>query len=365
MDNSSADVRRQSSVVPATGTTATNEKDTFKESWKSLVAERGLNDTTVRFILDESRPQASEVFLEHFATLVPKEKRKAIDVLCEAAKTATASDRAKYAPVLFRCTAHMLSAKEPPELVAKLLSACTLAKSAKKELFRDVAQAYLDFFIRHINPDVLLPFPDDIKLTESTVSFIGKVHDDALKLLKEQSKAQPIDTTLIEELTEWIQSIGQFGPAAAIRSLEAVIEFLQDEKQKNRKGQQAIRNRDKEIRRLRNSLDLYREKSDKLEARVKEKDTELTAAAARERELTGQLKDKSRMIDIVQRNASSAASERHEQLADLLHEEYTDFLEAKDVTMDSTLGENLRDQLERVFDMLKDSGVMRSTNATH
>ena len=63
------------------------------------------------------------------------------------------------------------------------------------------------------------------------------------------------------------------------------------------------------------------------------------------------------MIELLSSSRQSSESEALVRLADELRIDYQDFQEAADLPMDADLGENMRLQLEDVFNVLKDSGI--------
>lgn len=70
-----------------------------------------------------------------------------------------------------------------------------------------------------------------------------------------------------------------------------------------------------------------------------------------------ELKEKSRMMEALSRDRAKQADEMVNRLASKLKVEYRDFTDAVGIPMDKDLGENMREQLRNVFDILIKSGV--------
>lgn len=77
---------------------------------------------------------------------------------------------------------------------------------------------------------------------------------------------------------------------------------------------------------------------------------------ARAREAESHAKAQQEMIDLLDSTNKRGEDESKKRIMSKLHFEYKDFLDACDVPMSAELGENLRDQLNRIFEILKDGG---------
>ena len=70
-----------------------------------------------------------------------------------------------------------------------------------------------------------------------------------------------------------------------------------------------------------------------------------------------ELNERSQMMEALSRDREKQSDESLNRLASKLRVEYRDFLDAVDIPMDSDLGENMREQLRNVFDILIKSGI--------
>lgn len=81
------------------------------------------------------------------------------------------------------------------------------------------------------------------------------------------------------------------------------------------------------------------------------------ALQRRIRDLEAQLAAKEQLIDVMDRDNQAVSVDRTEALEEALGREYEDFQGAEDLPMSEMLGENLRDQLAKVFSLLREHGL--------
>lgn len=91
-------------------------------------------------------------------------------------------------------------------------------------------------------------------------------------------------------------------------------------------------------------------KCDKLSEELKLKTDELLKAHDAVRE-------KAAFVEIVKRDLEQRTNAELQNIAAKLRHEYLDYKDALNMRMDIDLGENMRDQLKRVFRILSDSGM--------
>ena len=70
-----------------------------------------------------------------------------------------------------------------------------------------------------------------------------------------------------------------------------------------------------------------------------------------------EIDERIRLADVIRRDTSKQSDEVLQRIASKLKVEYSDFLDARDVPMSCDLGENLRFQLQNVFDILEKGGI--------
>ena len=74
-------------------------------------------------------------------------------------------------------------------------------------------------------------------------------------------------------------------------------------------------------------------------------------------EKTAEIEERIKMADVLSRDRSKQADETLQRLASKIRIEYRDFMDAMDIPMSCDLGENLRLQLQSVFDILEKGGM--------
>lgn len=111
-----------------------------------------------------------------------------------------------------------------------------------------------------------------------------------------------------------------------------------------------LRSAQEELGMLRAQLSALNEKYARLQ-------TEVQALKSTNESLAGELAATEKMLKTIDRRDARQADESTKRLASELKVEYRDFLDALDLTMDADLGENMREQLKNVFEILKSSGI--------
>ena len=74
-------------------------------------------------------------------------------------------------------------------------------------------------------------------------------------------------------------------------------------------------------------------------------------------EKDAEISERIKMADVLSRDRSKQADETLQRLASKIKVEYRDFTDALDVPMSCDLGENLRLQLQSIFDILEKGGM--------
>ena len=72
---------------------------------------------------------------------------------------------------------------------------------------------------------------------------------------------------------------------------------------------------------------------------------------------TAEIEERIKMADVLSRDRSRQADETLQRLASKIRVEYRDFTDAMDIPMSCDLGENLKLQLQSVFDILEKGGM--------
>ena len=132
--------------------------------------------------------------------------------------------------------------------------------------------------------------------------------------------------------------------------IDALTQSLKDEQEKVHRANQRIANQQATIDELRKKLsdiegDVFALRQDVVqrETVIAEKDVEIA--------------ERVKMAEVLSRDRSKQADESLQRLASKIRVEYRDFVDALDVPMSCDLGENLRLQLQSIFDILEKGGM--------
>lgn len=131
---------------------------------------------------------------------------------------------------------------------------------------------------------------------------------------------------------------------------EALLQELESEQEKVQRANQRIAEQQDTIADLRKKLaaaegDIF----------TLRQDIALRDAVIAERET--EIAERIKMADVLSRDRSKQADESLQRLASKIRVEYRDFADALDIPMSCDLGENLRLQLQSIFDILEKGGM--------
>ena len=132
--------------------------------------------------------------------------------------------------------------------------------------------------------------------------------------------------------------------------IDALIHSVESEQEKLRRVNQQIADQQDTIAELRKKLSAAEGDILVLRQDIDQKDTVIT-------EKTTEIEERIKMTDVLSRDRSNQANETLQRLASKIKIEYRDFTDALDVPMSCDLGENLRLQLQSIFDILEKGGM--------
>ena len=132
--------------------------------------------------------------------------------------------------------------------------------------------------------------------------------------------------------------------------IDALIHSFESEQEKLRRVNQQIADQQDTIAELRKKLSAAEGDILVLRQDIDIKDTVIT-------EKTTEIEERIKMTDVLSRDRSNQENETLQRLASKIRIEYRDFMDALDVPMSCDLGENLRLQLQSIFDILEKGGM--------
>lgn len=211
-----------------------------------------------------------------------------------------------------------------------------VAKNIKK--VREWFAAYDDTFQTTSKPD-------------ESVAVENK-NDAAIKDASQEKKSD-------DAMSNFVELIGELNKLASaikaesnsqkekIKSLEDKLEIA---KNKLTHANQEIAERALLIRELQEKLSAANETIFSLNQDVKNKENLIA-------EKNVEIADRIKMADVISRDRNKQAEESLQRLASKIKVEYLDFMDARDIPMNCDLGENLRLQLQNVFEILEKGGM--------
>ena len=171
-----------------------------------------------------------------------------------------------------------------------------------------------------------------IETTAQNVAEAESFGNDALELRLEDAKKQ-IETKSVELEEQKALSL----------SLKQQLSDITNEKKHLEEIASA---RETRITRLSAELNTARSTIEKMEQQIAQLELEL--------------QERMKMMEALSRDRAKQSDEAFNRLASKLRIEYRDFMDAIDIPMDSDLGENMREQLKNVFNILNKAGIILS-----
>ena len=131
---------------------------------------------------------------------------------------------------------------------------------------------------------------------------------------------------------------------------DAIERSMEIEKEKLRQAQHQIAELQDIISSLRQKLSAAENETSVLRQTIVEKDTIIV-------EKDSEIAERIKMTEVLSRDRTKQADEALQRLASKIKVEYRDFQDAVDIPMNCDLGENLRLQLQSIFDILEKGGM--------
>lgn len=186
---------------------------------------------------------------------------------------------------------------------------------------------------------------------EGAIGMIGSSSKD-----DEQKGSEDIPADVLTYLIELLEKAGKAAATAKNERVQLKIkadtlsECLEEEREKLKRAnnqiaslQEAVAKTKKKLADAEASLFVLKQEMAQRNAEIAEKDAEIA--------------ERVKMAEVLSRDRSKQADEMLQRLASKIKVEYRDFADAVDVPMSCDLGENLRLQLQSIFDILEKGGM--------
>lgn len=365
------------------------EKEAFRSAWLSLVADTGLVGRAEQFLYEGFAFCGAEPF---YAYLIQTEDQNA---------TLATMFSGKYygidSNVSFRLVTHllalMLNNNAPRNILAPIIKRLPGACVNKDKKRLGTAEKTLKkYFLTELRPDAeLCPLADIgtkpvfinefVALVSSIMDGIenagsakGIVVKNIAKIRKwfadyDISQRVSADTKtdqvipeekvpadMIAYLTELLGKAAKVTTVVKAEStqqrvkIDALTQALEGEQNKLQGANQQIADLQDTITELRKKLSATEGDIFALRQAVKQRDAVIA-------EKDAEIAERVKMAEVLSRDRSKQADELLQKLASKIRIEYRDFVDALDVPMSCDLGENLRLQLQSIFDILEKGGM--------
>ena len=252
-------------------------------------------------------------------------------------------------------------------LVSSIMDGIENAGSAKGVVVKNIAKIrkwFADYDIsQSVSADTKTDrvIPEATTITEEkakTISVAGNSQEEKVQtprvVVAQPEEKVPAD--MIAYLTELLGKAAKVTTVVKAEStqqrvkIDALTQALEGEQNKLQGANQQIADLQDTITELRKKLSATEGDIFALRQAVKQRDAVIA-------EKDAEIAERVKMAEVLSRDRSKQADELLQKLASKIRIEYRDFVDALDVPMSCDLGENLRLQLQSIFDILEKGGM--------
>ena len=257
--------------------------------------------------------------------------------------------------------------KEFVTLVSSIMDGIENAGSAKGVVVKNIAKIrkwLADYDISQnvsadTKTDPVIPASTIVAAEKAKVASVAATSPEEQVQIPKVIVAQPEEESPTDMIAYLAELLGKAAKATAVVKAEntqqrvkidALTQALEGEQNKLRGANQQIADQQDTITELRKKLsaaegDIFvlRQTVEQRDAVIAQKDAEIA--------------ERVKMAEVLSRDRSKQADESLQRLASKIRVEYRDFVDALDVPMSCDLGENLRLQLQSIFDILEKGGM--------
>lgn len=252
-------------------------------------------------------------------------------------------------------------------LVSSIMDGIENAGSTKGVVVKNIAKIRKWFADYDISQSVSADTKTDQVIPEATKNTEEKARTISVADNSQEKKvqtprvvvAQPeekVPSDMIAYLTELLGKAAKVTTVVKAEStqqrvkIDALTQALEGEQNKLQGANQQIADLQDTITELRKKLSATEGDIFALRQAVKQRDAVIA-------EKDAEIAEKVKMAEVLSRDRSKQADELLQKLASKIRIEYRDFVDALDVPMSCDLGENLRLQLQSIFDILEKGGM--------
>ena len=257
--------------------------------------------------------------------------------------------------------------KEFVTLVSSIMDGIENAGSAKGVVVKNITKIrkwFADYDISQsvsadTKTDPVIPASTTVAAEKAKIASVAAASPEKQVQIPKVIAAQPEEEAPTDMIAYLAELLGKAAKATAVVKAEstqqrvkidALTQALEGEKNKLRGANQQIADLQDTIAELRKDLSAAEGDIFVLRQTVEQRDAVIAAKDA-------EIAERVEMAEVLSRDRSKQADESLQRLASKIRVEYRDFVDALDVPMSCDLGENLRLQLQSIFDILEKGGM--------
>lgn len=358
------------------GEASIEKKKNFTELLSKEFSKQGINENTVTMLDKGFSFEGAKAIVLHINTLQNRKKMNAVNALFKT-KTFKNNNKGIAFKFLISMLAELMSAfdSDNKEIIRTIiLKIPKNIKNKEGKEFGDINIAIKKYFIQILDPKTKIPNFKQLDIENEAISQFEKIFTKAVNEIKNTTKneKQVIENVLkslntkAEQDTRIIETKKQSKTKTKKISKTTVI-HKKDENQtikKDRINNHKITELENKVKELQSIIEKSKDANKIISDELHNMSKELEESKKYNEELIhrcntlqNDLKKHMDILNIFEKNAQNSQKELLNSIASKLKCEYIDFKSAKNMPMTVDLGENLRDQINTIFQLLEKNGI--------
>lgn len=358
------------------GEASIEKKKNFTELLFKEFSEQGITENTVSILDKGFSFEGAKAIVLHINTLQNKEKMNAINALFKT-KTFKNNNKGIAFKFLISILAELMSEFDSDNkgiIRTIVLKIPKNIRNKEGKEFGDINIAIKKYFIQILDPKTKIPNFKQLDIENEAISQFEKIFTKAVNEIKNPTKneKQVIENVLkslntkAEQDTRIIKTKKQSKTKTKKISKTTVI-HKKDENQtikKDRINNHKITELENKVKELQSIIEKSKDANKIISDELHNMSKELEESKKYNEELIhrcntlqNDLKKHMDILNIFEKNAQNSQKELLNSIASKLKCEYIDFKSAKNMPMTVDLGENLRDQINTIFQLLEKNGI--------
>ena len=358
------------------GEASIEKKKNFTELLSKEFLEQGITENTVSILDKGFSFEGAKAFALYINTLQNKEKMNAINALFKT-KTFKNNNKGIAFKFLISILAELMSAfdLDNKEIIRTIvLKIPKNIKNKEGKEFGDINLAIKKYFIQMLNPKTKIPNFKQLDIDNEVISQFEKIFTKAVSEIKNPTKSEK---QVIEYVLKSLNTKAE--PDTKITEKKKQSEINNKKKNKktvlHKKNENQAIKKDKvdnhkitelenKVKELQSIIEKSKDENKIISDELHNISKELEESKKYNAELIhkcntlqNDLKKHMNILNIFEKNAQNSQKELLNSIASKLKCEYIDFKSAKNMPMTVDLGENLRDQINTIFQLLEKNGI--------